>query len=119
VVGIVVVELVVELSSSPPRRMKKSATTTISAATPIRALDLGDCIGADLSSRPLNAASTVVLFGLRGAGVKLAPVPGSNGVGDLRHELDYLHAHISFTGVGLVNGTEPFNPRLVGAVLGG
>ena len=50
--------------------------------------------------------------------LQLAPVPASNGVGDLRHELDYLHAHTSFTGVGLVNGTEPFEPNLVGAILG-
>ncbi len=50
--------------------------------------------------------------------VQLAPLAGSNGVGDLRHELDYLHAHTSFGGVGVVNGTEPFNGDLVGAILG-
>ena len=41
--------------------------------------------------------------------LQIAPIPASNGVGDLRHELDYLHAHSSFGGVNLVNGTEPFN----------
>lgn len=41
--------------------------------------------------------------------VAIAPLAGSNGVGDLAHEVDYLHAHTSFTGVQLVNGTEPFN----------
>jgi hypothetical protein len=50
--------------------------------------------------------------------VQLAPLAGSNGVGDLRHELDYLHAHTSFGGVNVVNGTEPFNADLVGAILG-
>lgn len=50
--------------------------------------------------------------------LQLAPVPASNGVGDLRHELDYLHAHSSSGGVSLVNGTEPFKPDLVGAILG-
>ena len=50
--------------------------------------------------------------------LQLAPTPASNGVGDLRHELDYLHAHSSFTGVQLVNGTQPFKPNLVGAILG-
>ena len=50
--------------------------------------------------------------------VQLAPLAGSNGVGDLRHELDYLHAHSSFGGVSLVNGTEPFNGDLVNAILG-
>ena len=51
--------------------------------------------------------------------LQIAPIPASNGVGDLRHELDYLHAHSSFGGVNLVNGTQPFNPDLVGAILGG
>jgi hypothetical protein len=50
--------------------------------------------------------------------LQLAPVPASNGVGDLRHELDYMHAHSSFGGVNLVNGTQPFNPDIVGAILG-
>ena len=54
----------------------------------------------------------------RVATCQLAPIPASNGVGDLRHELDYLHSHTSFTGVNLVNGTEPFNANLVGAILG-
>jgi hypothetical protein len=48
----------------------------------------------------------------------IAPVAGSNGVGDLRHELDWMHANTAFTGVSLVNGTEAFKPNLVGAILG-
>jgi hypothetical protein len=43
---------------------------------------------------------------------------GSNGVGDLDHELDYLHANSSFSNVQLEPGTEPFNPDIVGAILG-
>jgi hypothetical protein len=50
--------------------------------------------------------------------LQLAPIPASNGVGGLRHELDYLHANSSFTGVNLVNGTQPFNADLVRAILG-
>ena len=50
--------------------------------------------------------------------LQLAPIPASNGVGDLRHELDYLHANTSFGGVNLVNGTQPFNANLLGAILG-
>ena len=51
--------------------------------------------------------------------LQILPVAGSNGVGDLRKELDYLHAHnASFSGVQLVNGTEPFNPDLLGAIGG-
>jgi hypothetical protein len=41
--------------------------------------------------------------------VAIAPLAGSNGVGDLALELSYLHAHSSFTGVQLANGTEAFN----------
>ena len=50
--------------------------------------------------------------------LQLAPVPASNGVGDLRHELDYLHANSSFGGVNLVKGTRPFNASLLGAIGG-
>ncbi len=41
--------------------------------------------------------------------VAIAPLPASNGVGDLGNELAYLHSHTSFSGVQLVNGTEAFN----------
>jgi hypothetical protein len=50
--------------------------------------------------------------------LQLAPLPGSNGVGDLAKELAYMHANSSFTGVQLVPGTEPFKADLAGAVLG-
>ena len=49
--------------------------------------------------------------------LQAAPLAGSNGVGDLRHEIDYMHANSSFSGTNLVSGTEPFNPDLVGAIL--
>jgi hypothetical protein len=48
----------------------------------------------------------------------IAPIPASNGVGDLRHELDWMHANSSFSGVNLVAGTEAFKPNLIGAILG-
>jgi hypothetical protein len=38
----------------------------------------------------------------------LAPLPGSNGVGDLSRELDYLHRHSSLGDVQMVLGTERF-----------
>src|SRR3954451_6176060 len=41
--------------------------------------------------------------------VAVAPLPASNGVGDLAHELDYLHTHTSNSGVQLAPGTVPFN----------
>ena len=50
--------------------------------------------------------------------LQLAPLAGTNGVGDLAKELAYLRAHSSFAGVQLVPGTEPFKADLLGAVLG-
>ncbi len=45
--------------------------------------------------------------------LQLAPIPGSNGVGDLPRELAYLHAHTAFTAT-LVPGTEPFHGAAAG-----
>ena len=42
----------------------------------------------------------------------LAPLPGSNGVGDLAHELAYAQANGPIAGLRLVPGTEPFSPLL-------
>jgi hypothetical protein len=50
--------------------------------------------------------------------LQLAPLPATNGVGDLAKELAYLRANSSFSGVQLVHGTETFKPNLVGAILG-
>ncbi|HXR30191.1 MAG TPA: hypothetical protein VN752_03520 [Solirubrobacterales bacterium] len=50
--------------------------------------------------------------------LQLAPLAGSNGVGDLVKELAYMHAHSGFTGVQLAPGIEPFEINLVGAILG-
>jgi hypothetical protein len=52
--------------------------------------------------------------------VQLAPLAGSNGVGDLPNEIAYMHANApGFSGVNLVAGTEPFNGNVVQAVLKG
>jgi len=50
--------------------------------------------------------------------LQLAPLPATNGVGNLAAELAYMRANSAFTGVQLVHGTEPFKPNLVGAILG-
>jgi hypothetical protein len=42
----------------------------------------------------------------------LAPLPASNGVGDLHHELTYAQANSGIAGLQLVPGTEPFSPLL-------
>ncbi|UJA21819.1 serine protease [Thermoleophilia bacterium SCSIO 60948] len=47
----------------------------------------------------------------------LAPTPASNGVADLRKELAYANQHGGLGQVSLVNGTEPFDPDIVGAIL--
>jgi len=49
--------------------------------------------------------------------LQLAPLAGSNGVGNLQRELSYARSH-GFPGLQLVQGTEPFKPNLVGAILG-
>jgi hypothetical protein len=49
--------------------------------------------------------------------LQIAPLAGSNGVGDLGRELAYARAH-GFPELQLVPGTQPFNPSLVGAILG-
>jgi len=43
--------------------------------------------------------------------LEVAPRTGTNGVGDLARELDYMHQHSAFGAVQLVLGTEPFSAR--------
>lgn len=50
--------------------------------------------------------------------LQLAPLPATNGVGDLGKELAYLRANSPFAGLQLVAGTQPFRPNLVEAILG-
>jgi len=49
--------------------------------------------------------------------LQLAPLAGTNGVGDLGKELAYAHSH-GFPQLHLVRGTQTFNPSLAGAILG-
>ncbi|MBD8870235.1 hypothetical protein [Nocardioides donggukensis] len=42
--------------------------------------------------------------------VAVAPVPGSNGVGDLARELRFARRHSGIDGLRLVRGTRPFEP---------
>lgn len=50
--------------------------------------------------------------------LQIAPLAGTNGVGDLAEELAYMRAHSGFAAMQLVPGTEPFKPSLVEAILG-
>jgi hypothetical protein len=61
--------------------------------------------------------STGKAFGVLST-LQVAPLAGSNGVGDVGKELAYLRANTSFTGVQLEPGTKPFNANTVGAALG-
>jgi Trypsin-like peptidase domain len=49
--------------------------------------------------------------------VQLAPLAGSNGVGDVGRELAYAQAHSGIAGLTLATGTEPFNPSAMGVKL--
>jgi hypothetical protein len=49
--------------------------------------------------------------------VQIAPLAGSNGVGDLPRELAYMHTH-GGPNANVVNGTKPFTPNLTAAILG-
>lgn len=50
--------------------------------------------------------------------LQLAPLAGTNGVGDLGKELAYMRANSPFSGVQLVPGTQPFKANLIEAILG-
>lgn len=50
--------------------------------------------------------------------LQIAPLAGTNGVGDLAEELAYLRANSAFGALQLVPGTEPFKADLMGAILG-
>ncbi|KAA1429386.1 trypsin-like peptidase domain-containing protein [Nocardioides antri] len=56
----------------------------------------------DASGRAVGTLSTL----------GLAPLPASNNIGDLSHELAYAQAHSGIAGLQLVLGTEPFDPSL-------
>jgi hypothetical protein len=50
--------------------------------------------------------------------LQIAPLAGSNGVGDIGKEIAYMQANSSLSGAGLVPGTEPFKADLLGAIGG-
>lgn len=72
-------------------------------------------IPGDSGSGFLNSSGAA--FGILST-LQLAPLAGSNGVGDLGREITYMHAHSSFTAAQLVPGTQPFKANLVEAILG-
>ena len=76
-------------------------SSTVYTVTPGIPGDSGSAF-LDSTGRALGVLSTVAV----------APFAASNGVGNLRRELSYLQARMpGGAGVGLVAGTEPFNPN--------
>jgi len=67
-------------------------------------------IPGDSGSGFLNASGAA--FGILST-LQLAPLAGSNGVGDLGKEIAYMHAHSSFAATQLVPGTQPFKASVV------
>ncbi|MGC1852470.1 MAG: serine protease [Solirubrobacterales bacterium] len=50
--------------------------------------------------------------------LQIAPLAGTNGLGDLGRELAYVRASSNFGAMQLAPGTEPFKADLIGAILG-
>ncbi|HWM62993.1 MAG TPA: hypothetical protein VNP96_03290, partial [Solirubrobacterales bacterium] len=50
--------------------------------------------------------------------LQIAPLAGTNGVGDMAKELAYARANGGFGSLQIEPGTEPFKPNLIGAILG-
>ncbi|MBI2711176.1 MAG: serine protease [Actinobacteria bacterium] len=80
-------------------------THTVYTVTPGIPGDSGSAF-LDANGRALGVLSTLAL----------APLAASNNVSDIGRMLDYLRANSPFTGVQLVDGTEPFTPSLAGLV---
>lgn len=99
----------------------------ISQLSPKQGISLGDAGGGwshnvytaspgipgDSGSAFLN--STGAALGVLST-VQIAPVAGSNGVGDVSREISYMNAHSSL-GAQLALGTQPFNPNIAANLL--
>lgn len=72
-------------------------------------------IPGDSGSGFINASGGA--FGILST-LRLAPLPTTNGVGDLGMELAYMRANSGFDAVRLVRGTQAFKPNLIEAILG-
>jgi len=72
-------------------------------------------IPGDSGSGFMNASGAA--FGILST-LQLAPLPTTNGVGDLGKELAYMRANSGFDAVQLVRGTQAFRPNLIEAILG-
>jgi hypothetical protein len=69
----------------------------------------------DSGSAFLNSAGQA--FGVLST-LQILPTAGSNGVGDLSNELDYMRANSSQSSTQLAPGTEPFKADIAAAIIG-
>jgi hypothetical protein len=69
----------------------------------------------DSGSGFLNSAGQA--FGVLST-LQILPTAGSNGVGDLSNELDYMRANSSQSSTQLAPGTEPFKADIAAAIIG-
>ena len=69
----------------------------------------------DSGSGFLNSAGQA--FGVLST-LQILPTAGSNGVGDLSNELDYMRANSSQSGTQLAPGTQPFRADIAAAIAG-
>jgi len=69
----------------------------------------------DSGSGFLNSAGQA--FGVLST-LQILPTAGSNGVGDLSNELDYMRANSSQSSTQLAPGTEPFRADIAAAIIG-
>lgn len=97
----------------------------LSPLSPHTGISLGDDAADGGWSHPLytvspgipgDSGSGFMTAGGKASGVLstlgLAPLPGSNNIGDLAKELAFAQAHSGISGLALVNGTEKFDPVL-------
>ncbi len=104
-----------------PTASPACARPRCSRRRPARRWDRRTAAGAGTSTPPRPASRATPAAGSstqdgRAVGtlstVAIAPLAGSNGLGDLASELRYAQRHSGIKGLRLVRGTEPFSPLL-------
>ena len=96
-----------------PKQGFVAATTSDGWSATVLTLTPG--IPGDSGSGFLNASGQAI--GVLST-LALAPLPASNGVGNLGRQLEYMRRHTSFSDVRLVPGTQRFRSNLTRAILG-
>ncbi len=101
-----------KLTLLSPKQGVVAATPSDGWSTVVVTLTPG--IPGDSGSGFLNASGQAI--GVLST-LALAPLPASNGVGNLARQLEYMRRHTSFSDVRLVPGTKPFKRNLTRAII--